>query len=619
MIARFASRTMTVLFILLTAGELAHAQIPPRVEVQDSTVLVNRAIAIRFRVANGPLSPERRAQIVADRLQSAIAQGLRAQHVRVKGNRQRASVSIGGNLLLYATRADARAVGTTPLNLAQRWASSLRHCLSIPPLSLSTSELLVPLGESRLVRVNSWLEGSAMVAPTGTPDDGVAEPAVIGDGRTVRITGRAVGTEKVLVSVGEISVSLTVTVRKYAGLVSLGEPVQVTGTSLPSNFIKQVVESAINRSAQLEPGAQVQIASPIRLGSIPDVGQSTTASAIVRASGSGYIPREQEVKITVVNRPLVFNEPVLLMVSNDPERVQKAQTLFTGEIGEGQGARLLYHHMNGMVQDGLLQIELLNPADVARTVHITGAASAPMRDTVRVGYIAGELFLKALTYNIGHLVTVPPQSKIVLLAQKMRPLDTASGVLQVRVLPAEGSQEGSPCVLKVAMQAFQNQPLPLMGTTMAWGFAPPRPLSAEERRQVANNDHIYPTSVKVLTATYVVGQRWQFIRIGEQAVQNHTQQRKLDGNYGVIYELCIELVNPTDKARDIEIAFEPSGGEAGGVFAIGGDVRGVPRIFPPNEFSVTRVRLQPKGKRTITVRTMPLAGSNYPATLMVRS
>lgn len=619
MIARFASRTMTVLLILLTAGGLAHAQIPPLVEVKGSTIIVNRAIAIRFRVANGPLSSERRAQIVGDRLRSAIAQGLRVQHIGVKGDRKRASVSIGGNLLLYATPADARAVGTTPLRLAQYWACSLRHCLTIPPLSLSESKLLVPLGESRLVRVNGWLEGTAVVAPTGTPDDGVAEPAVIGDGRMVRITGRAVGTEKVLVSVGELSVSLMVTVRKYAGMVSPSEPVQVTGISLTSSFLRQVVESAINRSAQLEPGAQVQIASPIRLGSIPDVGQSTTASAVVRTSGSGYIPREQEVKLTVVNRQLAFQEPVLLMVSNEPERVQKPQTLFTGEIGAGQAVRLLYHHMNGMVQDGLLQIELLNPADIARTVHIAGAASAPMRDTVRVGYIAGELFLKALTHNIGHLVTVPPQSKIVLLAQKMRPLDTASGVLQVRVLPAEGSQEGYPCVLKVAMQVFQNQPLPLMGTTMAWGFAPPRPISAEERRQTASTDHIYPTSAKVLTATYVVGQRWQFIRIGEQAVQNHTQQRKLDGNYGVIYELRIELVNPTDKARDVEIAFEPSGGEAGGVFTIGGDVRGVPRIFPPNEFSVSRVRLQPNSKRTVTIRTMPLAGSNYPATLMVRS
>ncbi|MER3474056.1 MAG: hypothetical protein C4335_08490 [Armatimonadota bacterium] len=611
--------TVTISILLFMTVLSAHAQIPPRVEVRGSSLIVNRATAIHIRVSNGALPPERRAQIAGERLRSAIAQGLRAGHVGVKGNRRRAEVTIGGNLLLYATRADARAVGTTPLRLAQTWASSLRHCLSIPPLSLSTSQLLVPLGESRLVRVNSWLEGTAVVAPTGTPDDGVTDPAVIGDGRTVRVTGRAVGTEKVLVSVGEISVPLTVTVRKYAGLVSPVEPVQVTGTSLPSSFIEQVVESAINRSAQLEPGAQVQIASPIRLGSIPDVGQSTTASAIVRASGSGYIPREQEVKLTVANRPLVFNEPVLLMVSNDPERVQKAQTLFVGEVGEGQGARLLYHHMNGMVQDGLLQIELLNPSDAVRTVHLTGAASTPMRDTVRVGYIAGELFLKALTYNIGQLVTVPPQSKLVLLAQKVRPLDTASGVLQVRVLSAEGSKADTPCVLKVALQTFQNQPLPLMGTTMAWGFVPPRPLSAEERRQVANNDHIYPTSVKVLTATYVVGQRWQFIRIGEQAVQNHTRQRKLDGNYGVIYELRLELANPTDKVRDVEMAFEPSGGEAGGVFAIGGDIRGVPRIFPPNEFSITRVRLQPNQKRTITIRTMPLAGSNYPATLMVRS
>ncbi len=615
---RMGKYVLTLILLLITAW-CAHAQIPPRVEVKGSTIVVNRSIAIRIRASNGPLTPERRAEIAGERLRAGIEQGLRAQHVGVKAERRRAIVTFGGSVLLYATRADARSAGTTPLALARTWASSLRHCLSIPPLSLSTNELLVPLGESRLVRVNGWLEGSAVVAPTGAPDDGVVDPAVTGDGRTIRVTGLAVGTERVLVSVGELSVPLTVTVRKYAGIVSPPEPVVVTGTSLSADFLQQAIIAAISRWAQLEPGAQLQVASDIRLNSVPDVGQSTTARATVRATGSGYIPREQNVELTVTNRPLAFSDAVLLMVSNDPERVQKPQTLFTGEIGSGQGARLLYHHMNGMVQDGLLQIELLNPADVARTVHITGAASVPMRDTVRVGYIAGELFLKAITYNIGHLVTVPPQSKVVLLAQKIRPLDTASGVLQLRVLPSNGAQTLAPCVLKVAMLAFQNQPLPLVGTTMAWGFAPPRPLSAEERRQVASTDHIYPTSVKVLTATYVVGQRWQFIRIGEQAVQNHTNQRKLDGNYGVIYELRLELVNPTDKARDVEMAFEPSGGEAGGVFAIGGDIRGIPRIFPPNEFSITRVRLQPNQKRTITIRTMPLAGSNYPATLMVRS
>jgi hypothetical protein len=608
----------TVLCVLVTAIA-AHAQIPPRVGVMGSTLIVNRAIAIHVRVANGDLTPERRAQIAAERLQAAIARGLGARHVAVKAERRRAMVTIGGGVLLYATRADARAAGTTPLRLAQAWASSLRHCLAIPPLSLSTSELLVPLGESRTVRVNGWLEGTVVVAPTGTPDDGIADPAVVGDGRTLRVTGRAVGRERVLVSVGELSVPLMVTVRKYAGDVKLTEPVVVTGIDLPVSFVRQAVESAIVRAAQLEPGAQVQMSSPIRLGGIPDVGQSATASALVRTTGPGYIPREQEVKVSVVNRPLASSEPVLLMVSNDPERVQKPQTLFAGEVSEAHGARLLYHHMNGMAQDGLLQIELLNPTDTPRVAHVTGAASTPFRDTVRVGYVAGELFLRALMNNMGHTVTIPPQSKMVLLTQKIRPLDTASGVLQLRLLPIEGVQPQAPCVLKVAMQVYQNQPVPLSGTTMVWGFLPPRPLTPEERQQAASTEHIYPTSHKVLTATYVVGQRWQFIRIGEEAVRNHTQQRKLDGNYGVIYEVRVELVNPTDRVRDVELAFEPSGGEAGGVFAIGGEVLGVQRALPPKEFSITRIRLQPGQKRTITIRTMPLAGSNYPATLMVRS
>ncbi|MDW8104607.1 MAG: hypothetical protein RMK92_06305 [Armatimonadota bacterium] len=604
--------------VLMVSHHLS-AQVLPRVEVRGSTLLVNREVALRVRVANGDLAPEQRVRIAAERLQAAVARGLGAQHIGVRKERRRAAVTLGGGVLLYATRADAREAGTTPSRLAQAWASSLRHCLSIPPLSLSTRELLVPLGEARLVRVNTWLEGTVVVAPTGAPDDGVADPAIIGDGRTVRVVGRTVGREQILVSVGEVSVPLMVTVRKYAGEVRVSEPVVVTGIEPSADFVRQAVEAAILRSAQLEPGAQLQVMAPVRLSSVPDVGQSTTATAQVRASGSGYIAREQQVQLSVVNRPFSFSEPVLLMVSNDPERVQRAQTLFAGEVSEARGARLLYHHMNGMVQDGLFLIELLNPTEVPRMAHLTGAASVPMRDTVRVGYVAGELFLRALTNNIGHVVLIPPKSKVVLLAQRIRPLDTASGVLQVRLLSQGDGQPPAPCLLKVAMLAYQNQPLPLLGTTTAWGFTPPRPLTPQEYQQIADTEHIYPTSQKVLTATYIVGQRWQFIRIGEQAVQNHREQRRLSGNYGVIYEVRVEIVNPTDQVRDVEIVFEPSGGEAGGVFVIGSEVRGVPRAFPPREFSIARLRLQPGQRRSVTIRTMPLAGSNYPATLMVRS
>lgn len=612
-------RTLWFIALVLAASATAFAQITPRVEVRDTTLVVNREIAIRVRMANGDLTPERRVQIAAERLRNAVARRLGAVQVGTRTERRRAAVTIDGEVLLYATRADARAAGTTPARLASIWASSLRHCLAIPPIRLSATELLVPLGEARTVRVNSWLDGTLVVAPTGAPNEGVADPAVTGDGRTLRIVGRALGTERVLVSLGEVTVSLTVSVKKYAGQVNLLEPVVVTGVDLPVDFVRQVVQSAVRHRTELEPGAQIEFTTPVQISRVPDFGESTTASVRVRLSGSAYIPRDEVLRVTVVNRPQPPTEPVLLMVSNDPERVQRAQTLFTGDIEDSRGCRLLYHHMNGMPEEGLLLIELLNPSNASRSVHLSGAASAPMRDTVRVGFIAGELFLKAMLNGMGQMLTVPPQSKIVLLAQRLRPLDTASGILQIRPISTEQSPSTPPLAVKVAMHSFQNQPLPLLGTTMAWGVSPARPLTPQETQQLTHNDHIYPTSHKVLEATYVVGQRWQFIRIGERAVPNHNEQRRLAGNYGVLYEVRVEIVNPTDKVRDVEIAFEPSAGEAGGVFAIGGEVRGVPRLFPPREFAITRIRLQPGQRRNLTLRTIPLAGSNYPVTLMVRS
>jgi hypothetical protein len=95
-------------------------------------------------------------------------------------------------------------------------------------------------------------------------------------------------------------------------------------------------------------------------------------------------------------------------------------------------------------------------------------------------------------------------------------------------------------------------------------------------------------------------------------------QRRLEGNYGVFYDIELTLENPTDKPANARLVFEPTAGLAGGVFWIDGRTVEIPQANLPKEITLAQYPLAPGAKQTVQVLTLPLSGSNYPAQLVVR-
>jgi hypothetical protein len=93
----------------------------------------------------------------------------------------------------------------------------------------------------------------------------------------------------------------------------------------------------------------------------------------------------------------------------------------------------------------------------------------------------------------------------------------------------------------------------------------------------------------------------------------------LSGNYGVIYDIKIRAENPTSAVRTIQLLFEPAAGPASGLFIVDGKLVGVRTVSPPDEVPIFAFRLGPGQVKDISLRTMPLGGSFYPATIIVRS
>lgn len=585
--------------VLAVAAAAARADVWPRVNVDTAgTVLVNGQAAVRFQVSNGSLSPARRAEITAERLEKLVADRIDPRTILAKGDAAQGRVYAGETMICIASVGDAKANNTTPTALAAAWAANIKSLMLMPPVALSAAELLVPLGENRSVSVRGAATGVIYVR-TDNPE--VVSLSVDQATRSVQVQGRQMGAASVEVVVEGERVFLPVMVKKYAGGVPGRLDAQVTGNPCPASFVSYAARQAVLQGALVEPGAKLTLgsvgsASP----SVPD--QARTVKVGVKIEGDGYIPYTADAIVTVRNVNMPRENTDQLFYSNNPERLLKYQTLFAGRLNPDQSTRVLYHHQNMMGKRVHLIVELINPGDAPATFRVLKGVSSPAVDTVMVGHDAANKFLRDYINNVSIIEKVPPESRLVLVSDMMDHQRTASGILQVR------QTDGLPAYVRItAAQPYVDN------VSVGTIAAAPNPMMLEL------SDHVYPSPVKTMDAEYVVGGRWGFIPIGKHALEDSTAQKKLYGNYGVTYDINIKIENPTTEKRKITVLFDPTAGLASGVFIVDGKFVMAKYAQPPNEVPLASYDLGPGESRSVRIVTVPLAGSNYPATLIVRS
>jgi len=91
------------------------------------------------------------------------------------------------------------------------------------------------------------------------------------------------------------------------------------------------------------------------------------------------------------------------------------------------------------------------------------------------------------------------------------------------------------------------------------------------------------------------------------------------GNYGVLYELRLEVSNPTQEYRKVSLFFEPVNGVALGSFLVEGKLTETICLKPPARALIRTVDLAPQENRSIRIVTLPQAGSHYPARILIQS
>ena len=578
----------------------AAATVEVRAAGAGASILINRRPAATLRTPNGSLQPLERAQIGADRISAMLAQGQPLEKLKAAPSGSGAAVLWGAQTIVLATPAEAKAHNTTPLALATSWVNQIKRQLSLPPIRFTVRDVTVPLGENRRVPIEGFSPGpfKTSITPEGFASARADEPG------SVLVSGVKTGAGLLTIEGPDGSDQISIMVARYAGRLTTAAPdAEVTGSSVPAAAVAEAAWRAARASCALEPGASASMAlqgepKPMGAGLVRQ-----TVPVQVRMDGAGYLKSASTVNVEV---SLTRSPPIpaqVLFYSNNPEQVKRPEPLYAAPIKPGEPARLLYHHQNGTGQKLRISLMLINTSDQPARVHVCRALAGPHIDTVLVGYVAGAQFLKDLSQDVGFVMEVPAKSRIVLWTAVLGKMDTASGVLEMHQLGTPGS-----LVVRVLSEA---------ATVLRTVQDVTEAQTADS--MLAFSGHQYPEPVRKLTEEYSADGRWLFIRVGKHAIPDSASERVLDGNYGVLYDINLTLSNPTSDTKNVKVMFDPTAGIAGVASIIDGQFYGKSHVVGTRELPLASFRLSPGERRQVRVNTMPLAGSNYPATIVVRS
>ena len=593
---------LPVVAALLAVPHFAFAE---QIHANGNAVVINGVSSLRIDTSFRGLAPNERARQLANKLETIAFWG----QIEVRPDGENRIIVISGEPVLTVTPEEAAAQHTTPAALATSWSSRIKESLSLPPLKVSDNFVRIPAGGSESVHIS----GSQISLATAE----AGEPSVAGvtkQGDDLKISGRSVGHTVVTVTAGKSLENIDVEVRPYAANFPQRVEGFVTGAPTTTKTVEGVLQEALKTKLMAVTGVRWSFgklsASPLATG------ESRTYSVRAWAAAPDAFPSGGTVEIKVKNVALDPHTDDDLWYSNNPETVKQPGSLFSDTLKPGGAARLLYHHMNGTMQDMFVRVEAINDGDGPVRMEIIPGDSRPDLDPVRAGVAAADQFIQNWISGSGEVITVPPHSALPISLRRLSPGETASGLCSIRQIDGKTG-------LLVRTDAFP--PLPLderwnnaLFTSTPWREVGTHPINEFDRAPCEASPHIYPDPYRQETLDYEVGGRFGFLRIGQRPIVRQDADGVLDGNFGVIYNIKANLSNPTADATDVELVYEASAGYSGGLFIVNGSYIKTKMLAPKEVVRVARYHLAAGATEKLDITTIPISGSSYPATLMIR-
>lgn len=574
----------------------------------DGSVLVVNEVPILKLMSTGVdgAKPDERAERLVSTLESVPSFG----DIKIRKEANTHVIFVGGIRILTITPQEAKLHKTSTAALAVSWTTNLRGAFALPALKLGeTSIRTAPPAKKYVKVIGSW----AHLAEASSDNADVATVTRVSGGLIVNALSP--GNATITVAAPDSTQTIQVVVRPYAAIFPQTLSATVTGspTALAST-VEGAIASTIRNQLKALPNASWKwlhvTALPVR------VGQAKTFTVRVSAEASDGFPSSGDVNVIVRNLPLRSQKDAELWYSNDPEDVRQAGPLFWAKLRKDVPARLLYHHINKASFPMYLRVQAINDTDEAARVALMPGDSVPDRNPVRAGMRAALQYFRAWSSGSGEVVTIPPHSSLPISLRRLETGETASGLCGLRLI--DGPQE-----ILVRTDAWPPFPLDpkwtnAIASSTPWREVGVQPINDLDRAPFEPSPHIYPDPYRVEAVDYQVGGRYGFVRIGQRPIARIDNTGGLDGNFGVIYNIRASMQNKTQEPTDVEVVFESSAGYSGGLFLVDGQVVETPLMQPKAESQIAKFHLQPGDSRSLDIVTVPLSGSSYPATIMIR-
>jgi len=587
---------------MMAIASVACAQSGP-IRVDRTTVVVNEVPVITFKTSYDGMPPELRAANFVQRLTSNTGA------INVQGSGDVRKLFRGATLLAVISQDDATESGQSLESLASSWFAALRDAMNLPALKLSQESIRVPLGENRTIKLVGSKAFAATISSTSFQTAKVLKTI---DGITV--TGMNIGQATVTFSAGSATATLNVEVWPYAASLPQTVIAAVTGMPATDDTVQGAIEGAIRTQVRAIQGAAINF----KLDNPPSIsiGDSSSLDVKVHIEAPRSFPQDGIVHVNLKNLPVGKKQEGELWYCNDPENLRKPGPLFSAALIKDNPVRLLYHHDNDSQDQLFVRIQLVNDSDTAARVLIIPGDAKPDKNPVLAGLLAADQFLRHWMTNSGEVVYIGPHASLPVSLRRLQPGDTVSGLCGLRLLDGPDS-----VLLRAdAIPPFDADPrwAAAIASPAPWRYVGSAKLNYYDEEPTVKSNHIYPDPYRQEEVDYQVGGRYGFVRIGQKPISNTSQDDALEGNFGVVYTIKANLVNPTKEAADVEVVFEASAGYAGALFVVNGQIKRTLPLPPKASTQLALVHLDSGASKQMTLLTIPHSGGSYPATLTIR-
>ncbi len=551
----------------------------------------------------GVYDPEVRVQVIADKINNLYSKGFSVDKIFYKVDLEKeekkvisATIYWGEEKFFTISNLQARLNKSTPEKLAVLWVENLKKALSLSPtLKVFPSHVLLCPGEVIDIKImgNSigkltWKIASPVIdlKQTDFPDRFVLKGRSIGD-TTIDFQREGIRTQ------------INISVREEEVTITQPRDILVSGFPCQTEIIRESVIREINSSVLLKSGLRLSI-DPFNINT-PSLSEGKVVTLLVpfKIENQGS-HSEKMLPVKVRNESEKFREPVLHMVSNSPEKINKDGVLFAQSLSLGSPVRLLYYHLNNTDSDKWLIIDIVNPYSISSRVWIVSGTGGPNPQEAFVGHVATSRFIKNSFYSSGQFYIIPPKGRTTIYVQKFGPKQILTGFFHLQFLPTSS--------LELIVRS-ESKPDGLPSTEIL-----PKDEDSTHCRGV------YPAPKVLIQDIYRAGDPEKSIYIGKAPfLKSIYDSEQLYGNYGVLYDITLNLINDDSLTRQVELSFTSQGGIAQGTFLIDGRLVETPIVRSSEHVPLAILFLKPNETRIIHLNTMPQGGSHYPVRILLKS